>query len=111
MPLFSYKAVNNQGIAEEGVRDAVDEPALLQELQNQGLIPIRVTLARDKTFLGFKLKSAAVRLSPKDIGLFTGELATLLESGLPLDRSLTILLQLTEENIKLKNWWPTYWKR
>ena len=33
--------------------------------------------------------------------MLTGELATLLESGLPLDRSLTILLQLTEENPKL----------
>ncbi len=101
MPLFSYKAVNNQGIAEEGVRSAADEPALLLELQNQGLIPIRIELAKDKSFLGFKLKSAGVRLSQKEIGMLTGELATLLESGLPLDRSLTILMQLTEENIKL----------
>ena len=101
MPLYSYKVVNNQGVAEEGVRDAADEPALLLELQNQGLIPIRIALAKDKTFLGIPLKSAAVRLSQKEIGLFTGELATLLESGLPLDRSLTILLQLTEENPKL----------
>ena len=101
MTLFAYKVVNNQGIAEEGVRDAVDEQALIRELQNQGLIPIRISLARDKTFLGFKIKSAAVRLSQKDISMFTSELATLLESGLPLDRSLTILLQLTEENLKL----------
>ena len=101
MPLFSYKVVNNQGITEEGVRDAADEQALLLELQEQGLIPIRIAIAKDKTFLGFKLKSASVRLSQKEIGLFTGELATLLESGLPLDRSLMILMQLTEENIKL----------
>lgn len=101
MPLFSYKVVNNQGITEEGVRDAVDQQALLLELQNQGLIPISIQPSRDKTFLGFKLKSASVKLSQKEIGLFTGELATLLESGLPLDRSLTILMQLTEENAKL----------
>ncbi|WP_347989598.1 type II secretion system F family protein [Methylomonas sp. AM2-LC] len=101
MPLFSYKVVNNQGLAEEGVRDASDEATLLLDLQNQGLIPIRVQLAKDKTFLGFKLKSASQRLSQKEIGMFTGELATLLESGLPLDRSLMILMQLTEENIKL----------
>jgi len=101
MPLYSYKAVNNQGLAEEGVRDAADEQALLLELQNQGLIPIRVEAARDKTFLGFKLKTAGVRLSAKEIGMLTAELATLLESGLPLDRSLTILLQLTEDKPKL----------
>lgn len=101
MPLFSYKVVNNQGLTEEGVRDAKDEQTLLLELQNQGLIPIRIEPAKDKTFLGIRLKSAAVRLSNKEIGLLTGELATLLESGLPLDRSLTILLQLTEDNPKL----------
>ncbi|MGY6276864.1 type II secretion system F family protein [Methylomonas sp. MgM2] len=101
MPLFSYKAVNNQGQMEDGVRDAKDEQALLLELQNQGLIPIRIELAKDKTFLGFRLKSVGLRLSHKEIGMLTGELATLLESGLPLDRSLTILQQLTEENPKL----------
>ncbi len=101
MPLFSYKVVNNQGVTEEGVRDASDEQALLLELQKQGLIPIRIEPAKDKTFLGFRLKSAGLRLSQKEIGMLTGELATLLESGLPLDRSLTILLQLTEENPKL----------
>ncbi len=101
MPLYSYKVINNQGIAEEGVREAADEQVLLLELQNQGLIPIRIELAKDKTFLGFKLKSAAVRLTQKEIGMLTSELATLLESGLPLDRSLMILMQLTEENLKL----------
>jgi general secretion pathway protein F len=101
MPLFSYKVINSQGIAEEGVRDAADEQALLADLQSQGLIPIRIELAKDKTFLGFKLKSVTVHLTGKEIGLLTGELATLLESGLPLDRSLTILMQLTEENPKL----------
>lgn len=101
MPLFSYKVVNNQGLTEEGTREAVDEQALLLELQNQGLIPIRIEIAKDKAFLGFKLKSASLRLTNKEITTLTGELATLLESGLPLDRSLSILLQLTEENPKL----------
>ncbi|OAI10077.1 general secretion pathway protein GspF [Methylomonas lenta] len=101
MPLFSYKVVNNQGLTEEGTREAVDEQALLLELQNQGLIPIRIEIAKEKAFLGFKLKSASLRLTNKEITTLTGELATLLESGLPLDRSLSILLQLTEENPKL----------
>jgi len=101
MPLFFYKVVNTQGVTEEGERDAVDEQALLLDLQNQGLIPIRVGLSKDRTFLGIKVKSARTRLSQKEIGLFTGELSTLLDSGLPLDRSLTILMQLTEENVKL----------
>ncbi|MFW5444086.1 MAG: type II secretion system F family protein [Methylococcaceae bacterium] len=101
MPLYSYKAVNSQGETEDGVRNAVDQQALLVELQSQGFIPIRVEPAKDKTFLGFKLGKSAVRLSQKEILVLTGELATLLESGLPLDRSLKILIDLTEDNVKL----------
>lgn len=101
MPLYSYKAVNNQGETEEGIKNAQDQQAVLLELQDQGLIPIRVEPARDKTFLGIKLGAAVVRLSQKEIMLLTSELATLLDSGLPLDRSLQILIQLTEDNEKL----------
>ena len=101
MPVFSYKAINNQGQIEEGVKNAIDQKALLAELQEQGFIPINIEQGNNKTFLGFKLAGAAVRLSHKEIALLTGELATLLDSGLPLDRSLQVLIELTEDNEKL----------
>ena len=101
MPVFSYKAINTQGQIEEGVINTVDQKALLAELQEKGFIPINIEEGSNKTFLGFKLAGAQVRLSQKEIGLLTGELATLLESGLPLDRSLQVLIELTEDNEKL----------
>ncbi|WP_333874301.1 type II secretion system F family protein [Methylobacter sp.] len=96
--LFAYKAVNSLGETEEGVRDAVDEQHLIATLQTEGYIPIRVIPASAKSFLGLKLGIKQSKLSPKDIALFTGELATLLESGLPLDKSLLVLMDLTEDN-------------
>lgn len=101
MPLFSYKVINNQGETEEGISNALDQNALLTDLQAQGFIPIRIEPAKDKRFLGIKLGNSSTRLSQKEILLLTGELATLLDSGLPLDRSLQILIQLTEDNEKL----------
>ncbi len=101
MPLYSYKAVNNMGEMEEGVKNASDQQALVAELQGAGFIPIRIDTARDRTFLGIKIGKASIRLSNKEVLLLTGELATLLDSGLPLDRSLQVLIQLTEENEKL----------
>lgn len=101
MPLYAYKAVNAQGETTEGIKNAVDQQAMLTELQGLGFIPIRVELARDKSFLGIKFGSVGVRLSNKEIALLTSELATLLESGLPLDRSLLVLIDLTEDNDKL----------
>ncbi len=96
--LFAYKAVNSLGETEEGTRDAVDEQQLIAALQGEGYIPIRVVPASAKSFLGLRLGIKQSKLSQKDIGLFTGELATLLESGLPLDKSLLVLMDLTEDN-------------
>lgn len=101
MPMYSYKVINSQGETEEGGKSASDQQALILDLQKQGFIPVKIELASEKSFLGFKLKSAVVRLSHKEITLFTSELATLLSSGLPLDRSFQILIQLTDDNEKL----------
>ncbi len=101
MPLYQYKVVNQRGETEEGVKNASDEQALLAELHSQGWIPLQITPAGKRTFLGFRLADAGVSLTQKEILLLTGELATLLDSGLPLDRSLMVLMDLTEENEKL----------
>lgn len=103
MPLFSYKAVNNLGVTEEGMRGAEDEQSLVATLQSEGYIPIKVAPANAGSFLGLKMSGRRTRLSAKDMALFTSELAVLLESGLPLDRSLTVLLDLTEDNEALGN--------
>jgi len=98
MPLFTYKAINSLGEAEEGIRDAIDERHLIAALQSEGYIPIRVAPANSRSFLGLGLGAKQSKLSQKDIALLTGELATLLESGLPLDKSLLVLMDLTEDN-------------
>jgi len=101
MSLFTYKAINSLGEIEEGIRDAVDEQLLIAALQSEGYIPIRVAPANSRSFLGLGLGAKKSKLSQKDIALLTGELATLLESGLPLDKSLLVLMDLTEDNERL----------
>ncbi|MFA5984563.1 MAG: type II secretion system F family protein [Methylococcaceae bacterium] len=101
MALFSYKAINSAGETEEGVREALDETAVVVALQAEGYIPISVKTASSGTFLGLKLGRKEFNLGQKEIALLTGELATLLESGLPLDRSLSILMELAEDNVAL----------
>lgn len=101
MPLFTYKAINSLGETEEGLREAPDEALLVAALQAEGYIPVRVGPASPRSFLGLGLGGKQSKLSGKDIVLFTGELATLLESGLPLDKSLLVLMDLTEDNERL----------
>ena len=94
MPLYSYKAVSLDGETVDGEREAVDEAALVRSLQADGLIPIKTRVAG-----GLRLTLGARRrvLSQKEIGILTREMATLLEAGLTLDRSLQILVELTAE--------------
>ena len=98
MPLFKYKAINSVGETEEHIRDASDEQTLILALQSEGYIPIKVAPATGRSFLGLSLGGQQNKLSQKDIALFTGELATLLESGLPLDKSLSVLIDLCDDN-------------
>ncbi|PPC91091.1 MAG: general secretion pathway protein GspF [Methylobacter sp.] len=101
MALYAFKAINNAGETEEGVREGADEQAVVQLLQAEGYIPVHVKPATGRSFLGLSLGPKLTRLGQKDIALFTRELATLLESGLPLDRSLSVLMELAEDKTVL----------
>ena len=101
MTLFSYKAVNAEGAVQEGTKEAKDEAAVLTFLQTEGLIPINVSQVGLKSAYLFSIKKNKDGLTQKEIGLFTKELATLLQAGLPIDRSLNVLMDLIEEDSKI----------
>lgn len=102
MPVYFYKAVSRDGEVVEEQKEAADEQSLIASLQLDGYIPVKIAPAGARPFhwLGFGRRDKS-KLSPKEIGLFTGELATLLEAGLPLDRSLMVLMELSGENPRL----------
>ena len=94
MPKYQYKAVKLDGETVEGELDAPDESAVLSYLRAEGLIPLETRSAAGlRARLG---RTRRHRLSQKEIGILTRELATLLEAGMTLDRSLQILVELTD---------------
>lgn len=95
MPTFFYKAVKPDGEAVEGEIDAPDEAAVIRQLQGEGLIPIETRTTKSLSSRFGRVRRR--RLSQKEIGILTRELATLLEAGMTLDRSLQILVDLTAE--------------
>lgn len=95
MPSYAYKAVRMDGETVEGEMEAPDEAAVIRHLQQDGLIPIHARRAG-----GLRAQFTRKRmpgLTPKEIGIVTREMATLLEAGLTLDRSLQILVELSDE--------------
>ena len=97
MGIFSYKATTTDGAIVEGVIEAADERDVAERLRNSGVIPL--TIATPKEGLG---KRFILKSSRGDILTFTTELSSLLGAGLPLDRSLNILSDISESN-EMKN--------
>ncbi len=91
MPTFSYKATTREGAITEGIIEAIDEHAAVERLRNTGVIPLTVAAPRESLAKRFTLRS-----SKGDLLVFTTELSALLAAGLPLDRSLNILSEISE---------------
>lgn len=100
MPRYRYEAVDAAG---ETLRDELEAPtpdAAVEQLRDRGLLPLSVNEAKGGLFrggLGQPLFSKRRALSRKAIGLFTQQLASLLGAGMPLDRALTILIGVAED--------------
>lgn len=103
MPTFYFNAVHRRdGHSESGELEAVDEAAVATQLQKKDLIPIRISPANTFTGLSGMFTRRRSRISAKEINVLTKELSTLLESGLPLDRALQILIGLTEDSPQIQ---------
>ena len=90
MPIFSYRATTMEGAIVEGVIEAVDDKSAIERLKNTGIIPLEVISPKE----GIK-KRITLRSSKGDLLIFTTELSALLGAGLPLDRSLNILSEIS----------------
>ena len=101
MPLFEYKAVAPSGETVRGTMEAGSEAAVIAKLQEGGNIPLSAFEAGKGGFSLDLLRLKRRGMNLREVGQFTQQLATLLGAGLPLDRSLQVLLELAE-NARVK---------
>ncbi|HLJ18305.1 MAG TPA: type II secretion system F family protein [Bryobacteraceae bacterium] len=91
---YYFKAIASDGKLRTGVLNAENERRVTLELRKQGLTPVYVGTEQKK---GLELKLPSfTRGKQRDILFFTQEISTLLNSGVPLDRALSITSELTE---------------
>ena len=98
MPLYRYKALNTRGEVLDGQMEAANDSEVVLRLQEQGHLPVEARLATE----GGGESSWRALFKPKPFAgqrlvQFTQQLSTLLGAGQPLDRALTILLDLPED--------------
>ncbi len=94
MPVFVYRASDRRGQTIDGVMEAPDARAVVERLQKDAYYPIRVAPHAERArWPAFGATSA--RFSQRDLLALTQQLSTLVEAGLPLDRALAIVEELS----------------
>ncbi|MGN8551672.1 UNVERIFIED_CONTAM: type II secretion system F family protein [Microbacterium sp. SLM126] len=96
---YTYRAVDmNGGAIVKGTLEAPGENAVTAKLRAQGLTPLEVTLTskaglnRDVSIPGFEK-----RVSVATLAVFAKQMAGLINAGLPLMRTLSILIEQAED--------------
>lgn len=103
MPIYSYKATDPGGKIISGTLEAAEEKQAVAMLQGMMVIPIRISQTKkhqavlDKD-LSKSIASFFNRASSRDVAAFTQDLSTLLEAGVPLDRALSILINVAQND-------------
>lgn len=97
MAAYSYKALDNNGKLIKGLIEGDSERQVRSQLRSRQMKPVEVTEAVQKAVnqssssaLGQLFKT---RISHSDLSLITRQLATLVQSNMPLDEALTATSQ------------------
>ncbi len=103
MPIFSYKASDASGTIVRGTLEAAEEREVVEKLQGMNYIPIRIESGKSapggfNVNLSINFSSLFQRVTTKDVMFFTQDLCALLEAGLPVDKALAILINVSEND-------------
>jgi type IV pilus assembly protein PilC len=97
MATFGYKAIDKKGNEMTGVVDAENETIAIAEVKNLGYFPIKIYEAAKRSERRAGKKKRGISefyiggVKNKELVVFTRQLSTLIDAGLPLLRSLNIL--------------------
>jgi type IV pilus assembly protein PilC len=94
MPRFTWEAVNRAGEVRRGVVEAADEAAVQNRLRADQLTPRKIK----KQSGGINIAIGSP-VTPKELQIFTRQLATMIDAGLPLVQCLDILANQSANQI------------
>jgi type IV pilus assembly protein PilC len=94
MAKFQWEAAARGGEVKRGVMEAVDETAVANRLRAEQLSPRKIK--KQSSALNITIGSG---VTPKELQVFTRQLATMVDAGLPLVQCLDILAGQTDNKI------------
>ena len=104
MPEYTYEALDKAGKQVKGIIDASSEEVIVEKLRNMGYYPLNVIINKKRAgqvdVLALPgLRIIFQRIKTKHVMTFTRQLATLIDAGLPILRSLHILQEQVESSV------------
>jgi type IV pilus assembly protein PilC len=93
--IFSYDAINAQGLETTGIIHAPDLTNAREQLQARGLLPQSL---REKAAAGEQsARTAFKKVKPKSLQIFSRQLATMIEAGVSVVAALVTLEEQTDD--------------
>lgn len=109
MPSYTYTARDRGGSLQKGHLDGIDEDEVITTLQNRGLTVTGLSRQEETSAGKAKLRQKSLvrrrmhgRVTVDDKVLFCQQLATLVEGGIPLLRSLQVMTAQVESKMLLE---------
>ena len=100
MAAFEYQALDEQGRTVKGVTTGDHAKQVRSELRAQGLVPLEVKAVSDGAMNRSKAKSGTgsrrVKLRASDLSILTRQMATLLNSGMTVEETLSAMIKQSE---------------
>ena len=97
MANFAYRALTQDGLETSGFIFASTRSEAIEQIRKDGFLPIEITTQEAKTQeKATSQQSKRGRPGRRDIGVFTRQLGALLAADIPIDQSLSILSEQTE---------------
>jgi len=93
---FQYKALDKQGKQQKGVMEADSSRQIRSQLREKGLMPVDVKQVESNKSSGGKASNRQ-KISASDLALITRQLATLVQSALPIEESLQAVAEQCED--------------
>jgi len=99
MSAFEYTALDAEGRERKGVTEGDTARQVRQQLRDQGLSPLSVTEAAQRERGGERRTRASVRgsIGANDLALVTRQLATLVQSGMPVEEALRAIARYSDK--------------
>ncbi|MGZ8786569.1 MAG: type II secretion system F family protein [Acidimicrobiia bacterium] len=93
---YSYKVKDKAGKLHDGEMQASSQSAVAKALRDRGFVPVTVEEKKSSALqMEIKIPGLSGRIKVKEVAIFSRQFATMINSGLSLLRSLTILAEQT----------------